>query len=347
MLQTVFLGSRHSALWLVCELSSPQTLPPLHSVLVTSAETPYTWLPDLKSGIREGPPAPCPFWTAPGIIGDTPVVQKHGLTQQIPIKREALLLSSESNYTVYLHVCPYSPSSCHHNQPSITIPLKIYQNLQKATRNKLPSLQKPVKTKPDFCIYFFLKGLEHGWDSEVGETVPSEKTSFLDRISSTKVNPGWRAHTFLKPDLHLSFRGSVKCLFNFFLTGKIAWERWGMWGLALALSFNTLPPFSDNDWVWVMCSGREGKRRRELMNQQEMVEWETELMSRRAALLCLPIDTVRPLKKDIVCTCFLAFNNTTLWPICRSFHTTQLTPFPSGVCRCPWNSLFSQQPVAK
>lgn len=48
------------------------------------------------------------------------------------------------------------------------------------------------------------------------------------------------------------------------------------------------------------------------VNEQEMVEGETELMSRRAALVCLPIDTIRPLRKDIVCTCFLAFNNSIL-----------------------------------
>lgn len=81
----------------------------------------------------------------------------------------------------------------------------------------------------------------------MGETVPSEKNpSFLDRISSTKVNPGWRAHTFLKPDLHLSFQGSVKHLFDFFLAGKLAWERWGMRGLAPAF-FSTPFPFGDND----------------------------------------------------------------------------------------------------
>lgn len=48
------------------------------------------------------------------------------------------------------------------------------------------------------------------------------------------------------------------------------------------------------------------------VNEQEMVEGETELMSSGAALVRLPIDTVRPLKKDIVCTCFLVFNSTTL-----------------------------------
>lgn len=112
-----------------------------------------------------------------------------------------------------------------------------------------------------------------------------------------------------------------------------------MRGLALVLSFNTLA--FQRQWLSLSNVLWQTGERQEGVNEQEMVERKTELMSRRAALVWLPIDTVRPLKKDIVHTCFLAFNNTTLWPICRSFHTTQLTPFPSGGCRCPWKSVFT------
>lgn len=88
-LQTVFLGrsvSSQQTRCLVakaCELSSPLRLSPLCTALVISAETYCTQLPHLKSGVREGPLAPHVFWTRPGIIGDSPVVQhgteKHGL----------------------------------------------------------------------------------------------------------------------------------------------------------------------------------------------------------------------------------------------------------------------------
>lgn len=91
---------------------------------------------------------------------------------------------------------------------------------------------------------------------------------------------------------------------------------------------------------WLSLSNvlqREGKCRRELMNRKWWKR-ETDLMSSGAALVWLPIDTIRPLKKDIVCTCFLAFNSTTLWPICRNFHCTQLIPFPSGGFKYPWSS---------
>lgn len=41
-----------------------------------SAETCYIWLSDLKSGVREGPLAPCPFWTEPGTKGNSNLVQQ-------------------------------------------------------------------------------------------------------------------------------------------------------------------------------------------------------------------------------------------------------------------------------
>lgn len=66
MLQTVFLGSSVSPqqtqcfVAKACEFSSPQTLPPLHTALLSLQKMTIPD-PDLKSGVREGSLAPCPF----------------------------------------------------------------------------------------------------------------------------------------------------------------------------------------------------------------------------------------------------------------------------------------------
>lgn len=161
----------------------------------------------------------------------------------------------------------------------------MQQKLRAATRNCL-LYKKAVNTKIDPCVYFFLKDLVHRWKSETGETNPSEKTSFLDVISSTEVNPGWRAHSFLKPDLHISFWGSIKCLLHFFIAGKISRERWETQILILSFSFNTFSFLRQP--LRLSYALKQRRKAQERVNEQEMVEGETELMSSRAALVsCL------------------------------------------------------------
>lgn len=60
----------------------------------------------------------------------------------------------------------------------------------------MPSLQKPVKTKPDSCVYSFLKDLEQGWDLEVCKTVLLEQNKFSWQNKQHK-DKSWLEGTYL------------------------------------------------------------------------------------------------------------------------------------------------------
>lgn len=191
MLQIVFLSSSIPSqqtqcfMATACEFSSPQTL-----LLLPC----YTWLWSEEWCKRRGQ---CLGWQVAFLWSSSALRTMDHDKSTDTYQKGDVCYCPQRTTEQSICVCVYTDhraatmlSQAQHYR------LKYIKTYKEAMRNKLTSLQKPVKTKPDLCVYFFLKDLEHGWDPEIGETVASEKNKFSWQSKQHK-GKSWLEGTYL------------------------------------------------------------------------------------------------------------------------------------------------------